>query len=126
MKRILTIILLSFPLALLAKENYKLTNKDIPKKIKNKIGPLSDWICEEQTSDSAKSYAIFYWVTHNIEGDSKSFNKQSKLVFRKPDEILKRRKAVAEEYAYLLQAMMQSQHLMCQVIFGYEKNELYE
>jgi hypothetical protein len=126
MKKMITLLLISLSIGTLAKENYKLPNKEIPKKIKNKLAPLTDWICVDQASDSAKAYAIYYWITHHIEGDSKSFNKQSKLVFRKPAEILKRRKAVSEEYAYLTQAMMHSQHIMCQVIFGYEKNELYE
>lgn len=77
-------------------------------------------------NDSQRVANIFYWVAHNIAWDTKSFNKEEKLKFRKSNEVLKSKTAKPREYAQLIKDLCEMVGVKAMVILGYEKNELYE
>ena len=77
-------------------------------------------------NDSQRVANIFYWVAHNIQFDTKSFNKSEKIKYRNSKEILKSKTANATEYALLIKDLCEMVGVKAVSILGYEKNELYE
>lgn len=98
----------------------------LPLKYRLKVEVLTENICNAADKDQKRVENIFYWVTHYIKVDVDNYNKQKISYDRTPNAILKSKKADADDYAILIKAMCESAGIRCQVIQGYEKNDLYE
>ena len=98
----------------------------LPLKYRLKVDVLTENICNAADRDQKRVENIFYWVSHYIKVDVKRYNKQKISYDRTPNEILKSKKGDADDFAVLIKAMCESAGIRCQVIQGYEKNDLYE
>jgi hypothetical protein len=98
----------------------------LPLKYRLKVDVLTENICNAADKDQKRVENIFYWVSHYIKVDVKRYNKQKISYDRTPNEILKSKKGDADDFAVLIKAMCESAGIRCQVIQGYEKNDLYE
>lgn len=92
----------------------------------NALSNIANTAALHTENDSQRVANIFYWVAHNIAWDTKSFNKEEKLKFRKSGDVLKSKTAKPREYAQLMKDLCEMVGVKAMVILGYEKNELYE
>jgi len=98
----------------------------LPLKYRLKVNVLTENICNAADQDQKRVENIFYWVSHYIKVDVNRYNKQKIAYDRTPNDILKSKKGDADDFAVLIKAMCESIGIRCQVIQGYEKNDLYE
>lgn len=98
----------------------------LPLNYRLKVNVLTENICNAADQDQKRVENIFYWVSHYIQVDVNRYNKQKIAYDRTPDQILKSKKGDADDFAVLIKAMCESIGIRCQVIQGYEKNDLYE
>ena len=98
----------------------------LPLNYRLKVNVLTENICNAADQDQKRVENIFYWVSHYIKVDVNRYNKQKVAYDRKPNDILKSKKGDADDFAVLIKAMCESIGIRCQVIQGYEKNDLYE
>lgn len=92
----------------------------------NALANIANQAATNTENDSQRVANIFYWVAHNIQFDTKAFNKSEKIKYRTSKEILKSKKANATEYATLMKDLCELVGVKAMVILGYEKNDLYE
>lgn len=76
-------------------------------------------------TDSAKAARIFWWITHHIKYDVKTYVKQKNPIYS-PNKILRRRKAVCYGYSRLFNDMCSHAGITSAVILGYDKGWLYD
>lgn len=98
----------------------------IPLKFRTNVNVLAENICNAADKDEIRIENIFYWVTHYIKVDVSNYNSEKISKNRTPNQILKSKKGDAEDMAILIKALCESVGIRCQVIQGYEKNDLYE
>lgn len=77
-------------------------------------------LCAENTDEPSKAYAISYWIATHISYDYKGYeNRRTELW--SPEMVLKKRKALCEEYANLFQQMCKAVDIKAEVVSGYTK-----
>jgi transglutaminase/protease-like cytokinesis protein 3 len=87
----------------------------------NALANIANQAATNTENDSQRVANIFYWVAHNIQFDTKAFNKSEKIKYRTSKEILKSKKANATEYATLMKDLCELVGVKAMVILGYEK-----
>lgn len=106
----------------------------------NNLPALADQLTSKLTTDVEKFRAIYFWVCHNISGDSRQHNtvaqmrrklqndsialmnwntKYKQFVFKK---LLKRKKTMCTGYAYLIKELCFLANLECEIIDGYARS----
>lgn len=120
------ILLISITLNVLGSEKDTFVFPPIPPKVATNVAQLSKLICQDATTDRERANIIFYWVTHNIAWDVKTFNKETNIKYRKPEDVLKKKIGYPKDYANLIKAMCESIGIRTQVIMGYERSFLHD
>jgi transglutaminase/protease-like cytokinesis protein 3 len=72
-------------------------------------------LCEDVNTEHEKFRVIFRWITENVEY---RYGRQG----TDADEILKKKKAVCEGYASLLEAMCHEVDIKCETVIGFAKS----
>jgi hypothetical protein len=100
--------------------------QDIPIKVRTNVETLTEAICNAADKDETRVQNIYYWITHYIAIDVSDYNKGRIARNRLPSAILKSRDGDTDDFAVLMKAMCESSGIACQIIPGYEKDELYD
>jgi len=98
---------------------------EIPKGSEAKVPELAQLISAGHETDELRTYALFYWMAHQIKWDVESFNKEKNQKYRKLEEVLKLKKGLSYEYARLFKELCESIGIRCQVVPGYLRTDLY-
>ncbi|MCL2131796.1 MAG: hypothetical protein FWH36_05010 [Lentimicrobiaceae bacterium] len=92
----------------------------VPHSKSKKPDVLADYLTAKYEDDSSKSYAISHWIAHRIKYDCKGYiNHRTELY--NSEKVLKKRKALCEEYANLYKEMCESVGIQALVVTGYAK-----
>jgi len=84
------------------------------------ITNIIDSIRNAQFNEVETTYAIYYWLTHYVDFDSKAFHHRHQANFS-ASAALTERKATSEGYAALFKAMCDIARIECVVIDGFAK-----
>jgi hypothetical protein len=98
---------------------------EIPKSKATDANELASIITTHAGTDEEKAYFIYYWIAHNIKHDVNTYNKETKLVDRSEEKVLKDKVGYSHDFAKLYTTMCKAVGLRAQTILGYEKNEFY-
>ena len=81
---------------------------------------LAIYLTEKYEDDASKSSAISYWISNNIKYDYKRYKKH-RLQLYNSEKVLKKRKAVCEEYSNLYIDMCESVGIKALEVTGYTR-----
>jgi hypothetical protein len=88
---------------------------------KSKIpATLATRLTAKYEDDASKSYAISYWITHRIKYDCKGYRNHRTQAYGS-EKVLKKRKALCEEYSILYKEMCEAVGIQALVVAGHAK-----
>jgi len=82
---------------------------------------LANYLTAKYDDNASKSYAISYWIAHNIKYDYKGF-KNNRTQSYSMEKALKKRKALCEEYSDLYREMCEFIGIQAFTVGGYTKD----
>lgn len=97
----------------------------VPEPVTRNSFALAKYLVEPFESENERTWAIFRWITTNINYDTEALL-QLKKSYETADEILKHRRCVCIGYANLFKHMAAVAGLEAEVVFGYSKAYGYE
>jgi transglutaminase-like putative cysteine protease len=95
-----------------------------PKTKSQDIPTLAGHLVKGAKDDWEKARAIFRWITTNISYDDDAYNTKQ-YGSMEPEDILKARKGVCEQFCILFKAMVEAAGLKAETISGYAKGYSY-
>ena len=97
----------------------KVTSR-VPRAKSKKPDVLANYLTAKYEDEASKSYAISYWIAHKIKYDCKGYaNHRTELY--SSEKVLRKRKALCEEYAILYNEMCEAIGIQAVVVTGYSK-----
>ncbi len=90
----------------------------------NRIERLSQKLITNNSTDLSKVTHFYEWIGEKIKYDLKGKEKV-RLEIYKPTKIIRRKKALAEEYALLFQALCKAQNIPCILMYGYSRDPFF-
>lgn len=101
----------------------------IPKiKFKQSRDPytLAKTLTEGKSTDKEKFDAIYAWVVNNISYDQRRYNSGRAFSKKKANKILRKRKGICTDYAYLMDTLCSVAGLKNQTVTGYVKEVIFD
>lgn len=98
--------------------------RKIPNDQTASVQDIANQVKEVTFTDLEKAYAAFYWISHHITYDMKSFLADQFPPYQ-PKEVLKTRLAVCSGYAHLFKALCDELDIKSTVLDGYSKGYGY-
>lgn len=97
--------------------------RSAPARVTNDLHQLATYLSQPAANDREKVRSFYVWITNNIAYDVQAFRQYRPGRYEKvrPEEVLKKRKAVCQGYAELFQALCQRKGIACYVVPGYSK-----
>jgi len=94
------------------------------------VDTLAVKLVNKEWDEEEKVYAIYYWISSNIQYDYESFKNGAGIKNTMENDIVnetfKQKKAVCEGYSYLFKHMCDIVGVESMIIIGYSRYELYE
>lgn len=102
--------------------------RNTPEKFTKDVQSLTAYLIKPAKDDKEKVRSFYVWLTENIAYDIQAYRSfdPAKIGDIKPDDVLKRRKAVCQGYSELFQEMCRLADIKCYVIPGYSKGFGYQ
>ncbi|MCW3083296.1 MAG: hypothetical protein JWP12_662 [Bacteroidetes bacterium] len=127
--RSLLLLLFSFlSFGLAAQETFTLSDSILPNTTGFERNPvkLVQKLSEGKNSDKEKFDAIFTWVVKNIRYDYYSYLSPSGASMPRVDRILKYKRGICIDYAYLMDTLCNLAGIQNVSIYGYAKDDLFD
>ncbi|MES2512683.1 MAG: transglutaminase-like domain-containing protein [Bacteroidota bacterium] len=102
------------------------SNLRVPRVIAKKPGPLTAYLIKNKDSDQEKFDALFTWVAGNIKYDFNAYFAPSGAGIPRIDKILKYRRGICLDYAYLMDSLCKLADITNFTVLGYAKDELFD
>ncbi|TXC81670.1 transglutaminase domain-containing protein [Luteibaculum oceani] len=94
-------------------------HNEIPKKIRESVPELAQYLTADFKSEREKVRALYTWVINNIEYDYEKTQKGKVTFFNGPENVLKEQKAVCTGYVFLLGALLSEVDIEWEEVQGY-------
>jgi hypothetical protein len=98
----------------------------IPKRLSKKPVTLVNQLIKDKTSEEEKFAAIFTWVAGHIKYDFNAYFAPTGAGLPKIDKILKHRRGICLDYAYLMDSLCKLANITNFTVLGYAKDELFD
>lgn len=95
-----------------------------PKRLNTDLEGLCTYLVEKTYTEKEKAWAIYRWITLNIDYDKYAYKNGSRRINKTVEDILNREMAICFGYATLFKAMCDQIGLNSELIVGYSKGTL--